>query len=155
MGSDNSKHLPSPNDGYMSDAEYRAIFKPLSAEECAQRTAENDAQEKRAMESIARRARERAVIAERIDERSGGAGGGAELSGSYKINPIMLWRFSDAPKEFRDLSNHGGDEDWLLLVPPEYIEDDLEWIYANAQFGCCDFSKHPVAGGAVYIGAHA
>jgi hypothetical protein len=33
---------------------------------------------------------------------------------------IKVWAFEDAPKELRDLSINGGDEDWLALIPPTY-----------------------------------
>lgn len=31
--------------------------------------------------------------------------------------PIKVWEWSDAPEEFRALSTHGGDEDWVVFVP--------------------------------------
>jgi len=33
---------------------------------------------------------------------------------------IMIWAFEDAPKALRDLSEHGGDEDGIALLPPGY-----------------------------------
>jgi hypothetical protein len=30
---------------------------------------------------------------------------------------IIVWRFEDAPADLGALSRHGGDEDWLAVVP--------------------------------------
>ncbi len=30
---------------------------------------------------------------------------------------ILVWRFEDAPEEFRRLSQNGGDEDYVVLIP--------------------------------------
>jgi len=35
--------------------------------------------------------------------------------------PILIWFFDDAPEEFRRMSTCGGDEDWVALIPPHYI----------------------------------
>lgn len=35
------------------------------------------------------------------------------------MNPIRVWRFEDAPEEFRRLSRCGGDEDWVAHVPAQ------------------------------------
>jgi hypothetical protein len=69
--------------------------------------------------------------------------------------PILVWRFQDAPKEYRDLSPHGGDEDWLALVPVEMAYEWIGWMDGGA-FGCCDVSEHLLKDGRVVrIGAHA
>ena len=31
--------------------------------------------------------------------------------------PIHVWPFHDAPQAYRDMSPHGGDEDWIALIP--------------------------------------
>ncbi len=67
--------------------------------------------------------------------------------------PIQVWRFHDAPKELRDLSPHGGDEDWVALVPPGYR--DAPWLDCR-HFGVSDTSEHELPNGnIVFIGAHA
>lgn len=38
-------------------------------------------------------------------------------------NCIQLWYFAEAPEHLRNLSDHGGDEDWLYLIPREIYED--------------------------------
>jgi len=43
----------------------------------------------------------------------------AELAGpGARGNAIMVWEFADAPEVFRRLSGHGGDEDFIALLPP-------------------------------------
>jgi hypothetical protein len=82
-------------------------------------------------------------------------------------NMIIVWRFEDAPEEFRALSHHGGDEDWVALVPktmadsfiPMELDSDPEfahqWADQGTSFGCCDVSEHFLpTGEKVLIGAH-
>lgn len=71
---------------------------------------------------------------------------------------IKVWRFDDAPQKYRDLSNHGGDEDWLAFVPIAYFDDEYGppgWIDDDTAFGWCCVSEHKIKTGIVYIGAHA
>jgi hypothetical protein len=71
------------------------------------------------------------------------------------IDPIKVWRFHDAPPEYKELSNHGGDEDWLALVPPGYSNEWISWAEDGSPFGCCSVSRHELANGSyVLIGAH-
>lgn len=48
------------------------------------------------------------------------------------------------------LSNHGGDEDWLALVPKNYPHI-IPWLEFGT-FGVCEISVHETEDGAVYIG---
>lgn len=67
---------------------------------------------------------------------------------------MLIWEFYDAPGELRSLSNHGGDEDWLALLPEGMTQPS--WMESGGSFGCCSVSEHPLADGrTVYIGAHA
>ena len=67
---------------------------------------------------------------------------------------ITVWSFYDAPAELRALSPHGGDEDWLALVP-RGVPQPL-WMESGTPFGCCEVSEHPQDDDStVYIGAHA
>lgn len=67
---------------------------------------------------------------------------------------IIVWSFYDAPGELRSLSRHGGDEDWVALVP--YDVERPSWTESGTAFGCCDVSEHQLIDGRwVYIGAHA
>jgi len=82
--------------------------------------------------------------------------GGAERVNMFKASKtIMVWRFYDAPKEFQDLSGHGGDEDWLAFVPNASGDEWIGWLESGSSFGVSEVTRHPVHGGIVYIGAHA
>jgi len=62
---------------------------------------------------------------------------------------ILLWHFADAPEVFRRLSPHGGDEDFVALVPAGV--DPPGWT-----LWWQDVTRHELADGAVLlIGVHA
>ena len=70
--------------------------------------------------------------------------------------PILVWDFKDAPEEYRALSEHGGDEDWLALVPSNLAGEYIPWLETGGPFGCCSVSEHSLDDGrVVFIGAHA
>ncbi len=66
---------------------------------------------------------------------------------------ILVWRFEDAPEAYRELSPHGGDEDWLAYVPSSLCEEYIGWL-EYGPFGCYQITEHKVDGGTVKIGAH-
>jgi hypothetical protein len=71
-------------------------------------------------------------------------------------NHIRVWRFEDAPEELQALSDNGGDEDWLALIPPKLADEYIGWIDSQS-FGCCsiDEYQHPeLPGYIVKIGCH-
>lgn len=71
------------------------------------------------------------------------------------VDHIAAWPFDEAPGELRALSRHGGDEDWLALVPARLAEMWIPWL-EHGPFGVCDISKHTLPDGrVVFIGAHA
>lgn len=41
---------------------------------------------------------------------------------------FIVWSFYDAPEELRCLSNSGGDEDWLVEIPPDYKNEYVRWL---------------------------
>lgn len=49
--------------------------------------------------------------------------------------PVKIWRFCDAPKEFQELSDHGGDEDYILWLPPDWDEwgDDYRLFHFSLE----------------------
>lgn len=68
---------------------------------------------------------------------------------------ITVWRFHEAPPGLQALSPHGGDEDWLAVVPASMADDYIGWLESGSPFGCCDVSRHPRPDGSVVcIGAH-
>jgi hypothetical protein len=66
--------------------------------------------------------------------------------------PIMVWEFNRAPREYRALSEYGGDEDWVVFVP-EGWDYTPNWV--NKIDACDEPQQIMVKGGIVYIGAHA
>jgi hypothetical protein len=71
---------------------------------------------------------------------------------------MKVWRFEDAPEELRRLSEHGGDEDWILFVPSDLWDGEVWplWAAEGTPFGPCSVSHHRLADGSrVLIGAHA
>ena len=69
---------------------------------------------------------------------------------------IKVWRWEDAPRKYRRLSEHGGDEDWVALLPAGASDWYIPWLEDGTSFGCCDVSRHPLPDGReVRIGAHA
>ena len=67
---------------------------------------------------------------------------------------IIVWAWWDAPGELRCLSRHGGDEDWIALLPSDM--EQPSWMESGTRFGCCDVSEHTFEDGRkVFIGAHA
>ncbi len=71
------------------------------------------------------------------------------------MRPIQIWPFYEAPPEYRALSPHGGDEDWIALIPPEWNGVPY-FLESGSRFGCCDVSEHRLLDGSIVaIGAHA
>lgn len=73
---------------------------------------------------------------------------------------IHVWDFDKAPTELKALSTNGGDEDWLVLVPPAYKDRYMNcqhWI--NSLGSCGEPDEHTVIIGGeewtVFIGSHA
>lgn len=74
------------------------------------------------------------------------------------MEPIKVWKFQDAPEELRNLSTHGGDEDWLAIIPPQMTNKYISWMGEGTPFGVCDVKiyEHPTKEGyEIAIGAHA
>lgn len=67
---------------------------------------------------------------------------------------IKVWRFHEAPEEYRRLSQHGGDEDWLALVPDSMAQEYIRWI-EECNFDNSVSRETLPSGEVVVIGAHA
>lgn len=88
-----------------------------------------------------------------------------------ETNAITIWRYEDAPDALRRLSTHGGDEDWLAVVPrslynppSDWPSDEYNstwlpaWMWEGQPFGYCGVNVYPHPDSAEYvvvIGAHA
>lgn len=66
---------------------------------------------------------------------------------------IIVWPFEDAPEEYRKLSPHGGDEDWVAFVPQHLVDKYISWMQNESVFGF-DVSEHIVEDGVVRISSH-
>lgn len=70
--------------------------------------------------------------------------------------PIRVWKFEDAPKEYKDLSTNGGDEDWVVFVPKECdAGDDYQFNWIQYTDTCNEPAVYKIKDGTIYIGAHA
>ncbi len=68
---------------------------------------------------------------------------------------IAVWPWAEAPQDLKVLSQNGGDEDWVALVPAKWADMWLPWVEQNG-FGSCNSTRHELpTGEVVYIGAHA
>ena len=105
---------------------------------------------------------EKAVAVTTFCRACGGASGGIAPKGWPACGcrdqrlPLTLWRFDDAPEAYRELSEHGGDEDWLALIPAHMAEEWFPWMETGSWMGCSSVSEHPLPDGSIIrIGAHA
>ena len=71
--------------------------------------------------------------------------------------PIKLWAFNDAPRELRDLSENGGDEDWVAEVPPSIAASfqDRELPYWISRLSNDTQRFNMDDGSIIIIGSHA
>ena len=68
---------------------------------------------------------------------------------------IKIWPFDLAPEKYRRLSQNGGDEDWLALVP-KWIDEKYYLSFLDTpHFGFSDVERHELKDYVVYIGCHA
>lgn len=66
---------------------------------------------------------------------------------------IRVWDWESAPESLRELSAHGGDEDWLAWVPAG--KQWPSWAYSGSAFGVADVDSFELPDGStVLIGAH-
>lgn len=77
------------------------------------------------------------------------------LSGRPIPDCIQVYPWDKAPEVLRDLSDNGGDEDWLAVIPPSLSanRDGYSWL---DHLGCCSNDHTELRDGwVVVIGAHA
>lgn len=70
-------------------------------------------------------------------------------------NHVRIWRFKDAPEELKQLSDNGGGEDWLALIPPKLTDEFILWLECP-YFGndVSEYGHPELPGYKVKIGAH-
>jgi hypothetical protein len=66
---------------------------------------------------------------------------------------IKIWEFDDAPIEYQQLSENGGDEGWVALVIG--YGDETPLVVEQISSGLFSVDRYSVSEGIVYIGAHA
>ena len=66
---------------------------------------------------------------------------------------IIIWEFDNAPIEYQQLSENGGDEDWIALVIGYGNETPL--AVEKISSGLFSVDRYSVDEGTIYIGAHA
>lgn len=84
--------------------------------------------------------------------------------GRYKLPPsdktVYIFNFDNAPHKLQSLSEHGGDEDIIILVPEElsdyYLFREIDSCATNAYYGTYIFDKDSKFNQyLILIGAHA
>ena len=69
---------------------------------------------------------------------------------------IIVWKFHEAPEEYRKWSTSGGDEDWLAIIPEHMKEEYIPWMESGGPFGCCSVDSFDLPDGRqIRIGSHA
>lgn len=68
---------------------------------------------------------------------------------------IKIWRFIEAPIEYQNLSENGGDEDWIAFLPDTFNEDIPLFLEKGSAFGCFSVDEYLVDNGKILIGCHA
>lgn len=71
------------------------------------------------------------------------------------LNEVHLWLFEEAPQEYQDLSENGGDEDWVMFVPERLESHPLVISMSEKIDVSYSPEEHEVEGGWVFIGSHA
>lgn len=69
---------------------------------------------------------------------------------------LKIWKFENAPEEYKKLSQNGGDEDWIVFMPDGFDEEN-EFPYfldEGTYFACFIVEDYEVKGGKIRIGAH-
>ncbi|VVB53015.1 Uncharacterised protein [uncultured archaeon] len=69
------------------------------------------------------------------------------------ILSMLLWKFRDAPIELQELSEHGGDEDYILVVPNGV--NAPVWADEPGPLGSSSVQVIIRESYTIYIGAHA
>lgn len=71
------------------------------------------------------------------------------------MNYIKIYRFEDAPEELKMLSTNGGDEDWIVIIPPSLQDEYISWFETGTSFGFGRVEVHMLENGnKVLIGCH-
>jgi len=68
---------------------------------------------------------------------------------------VKLWLWKHAPQSLKELSENGGDEDYVVLIPPRLVDAWFPFFEEGTSFGCCHVQEHILEDGSkVLIGCH-
>lgn len=70
--------------------------------------------------------------------------------------PILVWRFKDAPKELQNVIEPYGNEQWLAVLPSYWVGKYIGLLESPA-FSSHDVKEYPhpsVSGWVIKIGCH-
>lgn len=71
---------------------------------------------------------------------------------SLPHSDIFIWKFDNAPKELRELSINGGDEDWLVVMKKDFANQ--EYLYLLRGIGVCCIDCFEIGDWVMLIGSH-
>jgi hypothetical protein len=67
---------------------------------------------------------------------------------------MKIWHWEHAPEEYRKLSGHGGDEDYVILV--DKVHENEYYVEAIIdRLTVCGYEKHDLGDWVLFITAHA
>lgn len=73
------------------------------------------------------------------------------------MEPVKIWEWMNAPEHYKRCSNHGGDEDYVIVAPHKIDNFSAERIVERLTI--CDYCKCTIVEEGklidVYITAHA
>lgn len=103
------------------------------------------------------------VLADEMDRRD--RGWDAIINGDPRIGPgcVQVWKWENAPEEFKKLHVADGDEDWLALVPKALLasgeHDTVEvwWMrwYRRSEGFAKRYTERSPEGFEIWVGSHA
>ena len=102
------------------------------------------------------------VLADEMEKRD--ATWDAIIQGDHRTGPacLQVWKWDDAPDEWKKLSTWSGDEDWLALVPLTLLAETAEGVAPDADVWWMNWAPERLKryvlpnleGFEVWIGAH-
>lgn len=83
---------------------------------------------------------------------------GPDTKGVLELDHISVFPWANAPKEWKALSTHGGDEDWLAFIPRKCVGSTAADAIEGMAICDCQEVELRTEGkllGLILIGAHA
>lgn len=67
---------------------------------------------------------------------------------------MIIWPFNEAPKVYQEMSQSGGDEDWVALIPPNFNKGYLPFWLESLDSGRNPEHYKIAEGYEIIIGSH-